>query len=140
MERRIFVCECGALEHQVAFWYDPEEKSLHIQPRLNTHKSFFERLWAGLKYAVGYKSRFGEWDEIWLDPESQVALMRLIGAEHTDQWLSPIENEREWQEDHIKKIWPDYPNGCPRWQTMNGLIQLSCQTQKIQIDYSKLNN
>ena len=35
-------------------------------------------------------------------------------------WLSPIDTERKWQEDHIKKIWPGYPNICPKWQILNG--------------------
>ena len=37
-------------------------------------------------------------------------------------WLSPIPYEREHQEKQLKALWPDYPNGCPRWQTMNGLL------------------
>jgi hypothetical protein len=45
MERKIFICDCHSLEHQVAFWYDEEEKSLYIEPHLVTHRNFFKRLW-----------------------------------------------------------------------------------------------
>lgn len=38
------------------------------------------------------------------------------------QWLSPVPSEREWQEKSLKKIFPCYPNGAPRWQYLNTLI------------------
>jgi len=62
MGRQIFVCECHSLEHQVVFWYDQEEGSLYCEPHLTTNRNFIERFWYGVKYALGYKSRFGDWD------------------------------------------------------------------------------
>lgn len=64
MERLIFVCECESLEHQVTFWYDKEYDQFHTEVRLVTHRNFFKRLWVGIKYAFGYKSRFGDFDEM----------------------------------------------------------------------------
>ena len=58
-------------------------------------------------------------------------LLGLFGV--TNSWLSPIEYERSWQENHIKKIWPGYPNICPNWQTLNGLIRFSCDFLKIEV-------
>lgn len=51
-----------------------------------------------------------------------------------DSWLSPIDTERKWQEDHIKKIWEGYPHICPKWQILNGLIINSCENNDIKID------
>jgi hypothetical protein len=82
MERKIFVCECSSLEHQVSFWYDEDEDTLYVETHLVTHKNFFKRLWVGLKYAFGYKSRFGEWDEILLDPKSQKELYQWLQGKH----------------------------------------------------------
>lgn len=82
MERKIFVCECSSLEHQVSFWYDEDENTLYVETHLVTHKNFFKRLWVGLKYAFGYKSRFGEWDEILLDPKSQKELYQWLQSKH----------------------------------------------------------
>lgn len=82
MERKIFVCDCHGLEHQVAFWYDEDDNALYIEPHLTTHRGFFERLWVGLKYAFGYKSRFGEWDEIILGEENQKKLYEWLEAKH----------------------------------------------------------
>ena len=52
------------------------------------------------------------------------------------QWLSPVPEEREWQEDALKEIFPSYPEGAPRWQYMNGLIQISLRyKEQIEIDH-----
>lgn len=77
-ERKIFVCECGNLEHQFAVWYDLDDESLYFETHLITHRNFFKRLWVGLKYAFGYKSRFGEFDEVILDPNGQNKLFELL--------------------------------------------------------------
>ena len=58
-------------------------------------------------------------------------LLGLLGV--TNSWLSPIEYERNWQENHIKKIWPGYPNICPNWQILNGLIRFSCDFLEIEV-------
>ena len=52
------------------------------------------------------------------------------------QWLSPVPEEREWQEDALKEIFPSYPVGAPRWQYMNGLIQIALRyKEQIEIDH-----
>lgn len=86
MEREIFICDCHSLEHLISFWYDEEINSLIIEPRLITHKNFFKRLWVGLKYAFGYKSRFGEFDEVILGFDKQKQLY---------DWLNNMYNKEE---------------------------------------------
>ena len=81
MERRIFICDCNSLEHQVAFWYDEDEKLLYIEPHLITHDNFFKRIWIGLKYVFGYRSRFGEFDEVVLSIESQRKLREMLNSQ-----------------------------------------------------------
>lgn len=78
MERKILICDCHNLEHQVSFWYDQDDDSLYIEPHLVTHRNFLKRLYIGIKYAFGYKSRYGEFDEIVLSPESQKELMQYL--------------------------------------------------------------
>tara|TARA_R110000822_G_scaffold19035_1_gene62259 strand:- start:522 stop:818 length:297 start_codon:yes stop_codon:yes gene_type:complete len=51
----------------------------------------------------------------------------------SNSWLSPIDSEKEWQEKHIKKIWQGYPNICPNWQILNGLIRFSCENLDIEV-------
>jgi len=52
------------------------------------------------------------------------------------QWLSPVPEEREWQEDALKEIFPSYPGGAPRWQYMNGLIQIALRyKEQVEVDH-----
>jgi len=63
--------------------------------------------------------------------EAHALLLGLLGV--SNSWLSPIESERNWQENHIKKIWEGYPNICPKWQILNGLIRFSCENLEIEV-------
>ena len=81
MERKLLTCECHNLEHIVAFRYDPEDKVLYIEPRLVAHHNFFKRFWVGLKYIFGYKSRFGEFDELILGIDSQKKLRDILNEQ-----------------------------------------------------------
>ena len=62
-ERRAFICDCHSLEHQFVLWYDEELNNIYIEPHLYHSGNWFKRLWGGVKYIFGYKSRFGNWDE-----------------------------------------------------------------------------
>lgn len=74
LKREVMICACHSLEHQVVFWYDEEDDELHCEPHLSTNRGFFKRLWYGLKYAFGYKSRFGAWDSILFKEEDLTKL------------------------------------------------------------------
>lgn len=52
-------------------------------------------------------------------------MKKFIKKDDVDgEWLSPLESERRWQEEELKKIFPCYPNGGPKWQYLNGLIKI----------------
>ena len=59
------------MEDQMFFWRDDEDKLLYTEVHLVTYHNFFKRLWYGLKYAFGHKSRFGAWDEFLFDKETK---------------------------------------------------------------------
>lgn len=81
MERKIFICDCHSLEHQVIFWYDEEYNEVYCEPHLITYRNFFQRLWYGIRYAFGYKSRFGAWDELVFKPEDVEKLRDYLNKE-----------------------------------------------------------
>ena len=79
-DREVIICSCHSPEHQAIFYYlewdgDPNDTNIYMQYHLSTHDSFFKRLWAGIKYAFGYKSRYGFWDELLME-EPQVEQLR----------------------------------------------------------------
>jgi len=78
MERKIIVCVCHGLDHQLAIWVDEEDGFIYIEPHLTTRRNFFSRLLYGLKYAFGFKSRYGAWDEIIIGLEDQLKLRQIL--------------------------------------------------------------
>ena len=77
-ERETFICNCHSLEHQYHFWWDEEANLLYAEPHLITHRNFFKRLWVGIKYAFGYKSKYGEFDEMIFKPKDADQLRRFL--------------------------------------------------------------
>lgn len=59
----ILLCECSSDEHQIILRSFDNDNEIYCSIHLTTQSSFFKRLWIGLKYAFGYKSKFGHWDE-----------------------------------------------------------------------------
>jgi len=73
-ERQSFYCSCGHLEHQFHIWYDGETNGVYVEPLLSTG-GFWYRVIQGIKYILGYKSKYGLFSEIWL---SQTDCKRFI--------------------------------------------------------------
>ena len=83
MENNLFICGCGDIEHQMIILNDPleKEKEIYIEIHLKDTKNFFERLWIGIKYIFGKKSKYGNWDEIILNEEKMIKLKNIIEKE-----------------------------------------------------------
>ena len=77
-DRKILICDCNSLEHQMMIWWDEEDKLIYSYIHLNTSKNFFQRLTHGIKYIFGHKCRFGAWDEFIFSEESEESLLKFI--------------------------------------------------------------
>jgi len=77
-ERETFICNCHSLEHQYHFWWDDDANLLHVEPYLESDRNFFQRLWYGLKYIFGHKSRLGTFDEFSFKPEDANQLRHFL--------------------------------------------------------------
>jgi hypothetical protein len=68
IDRKIIICDCGSIEHQLAVYKDSDfpdgNKEVIISIHLNSYDGFLKRLWIATKYLFGYKSKYGNWDEI----------------------------------------------------------------------------
>lgn len=67
------ICECGTIDHQFVLLYDPEYREMTMAVHLSS-KSFWKRFQHAVKYLFGYRSRYGDFDEIILD---QIKLKEL---------------------------------------------------------------
>lgn len=84
----VLLCDCGSNEHQMIIRYfeDTEEvrvknllqREVFISVHLATHRNFFKRFWYGLKYAFGYKCKYGDWDEIVINKTNYDKLKSII--------------------------------------------------------------
>ena len=66
-----FECQCGSDEHTLRFTYDKEEHEIYTSIFLCDWQRWYKRLWVALKYALGYKCKYGHWDN-WLMRDDDV--------------------------------------------------------------------
>jgi hypothetical protein len=65
-------------------------------------------------------------------PQEEPKQAPFLEADKFDgEWLSPVPEERAWQEENLKKIFESYPNGFPKWSYLNGLILLGLKRIEI---------
>lgn len=58
----IVECSCHLNEHQIhlLYWTKDEDSELYLSPHL-CPLPFWTRLWLGIKYILGYRSRYGDY-------------------------------------------------------------------------------
>ena len=79
MEKELVICSCNSTDHQLLFlgWEDKElGNEVYVHVHLPT-QSFWKRLKCGIKYIFGYKSQYGDFDEIVLNKEHAGQLTRV---------------------------------------------------------------
>lgn len=74
MDEYVYICKCHSYEHQIGFSHDTEDKTMYVSPHLCTNYGFWRRLWVGLRYTFGYKSRYGAWDEVIFEENDIIGL------------------------------------------------------------------
>jgi hypothetical protein len=81
MEKELFVCDCGNIEHQfVLSAYSDEyiDVEFYLSPYLSNYKSFFSRILYSIKYILGHKCKDSAFDTIILNKESAKRLALKI--------------------------------------------------------------
>jgi len=75
MKRTLFTCRCGSMEHIFVITADEEDMfiEVHLAPL-----PLWQRVRQAIKYVFGYRSKWGDFDEILLDPTQALQLGDLI--------------------------------------------------------------
>lgn len=73
---KVLVCVCNSPEHSIIFNYDDEDKECYVSIHLSK-LNFWDRLKSAIKYIFGYRSRYGDFDEIILDKSHADYLIEL---------------------------------------------------------------
>ena len=78
LQKHVVLCDCHSPEHQFIIIKDPRDQDVWLEIHLSQQPGFFNRLWIGLKYAFGYRSRYGDFDSILISPEDQAKIVELL--------------------------------------------------------------
>ncbi len=76
MKTDIILCECSSSEHQMIVHHDKEDKNVYLSIHLVKY-GFWYRLKYGVQYIFGYKSKYGAFDEIILNPDDADKFLRI---------------------------------------------------------------
>lgn len=79
-QRETLICQCNSMEHQFSFvWWEDEDLdgAVYMEVHL-TPFSFLQRLKNGIKYIFGYRSMYGDFDDIILRKEDVHKIERVV--------------------------------------------------------------
>jgi hypothetical protein len=72
----ILICGCNSPQHQIIIRPDDEDKLIYCHIHLAEHK-FWKRFKIAINYILGYKSRYGDWEEFILTPQHQTDIRNI---------------------------------------------------------------
>lgn len=93
METSFIECACHTSEHLIKVVYDPEDNEMFVEVHLHTWKSIFRRMWVAIKYVFGYKTRFGQWDELIVQPKDYKRLADIFNRAHVEHFKREIDDQ-----------------------------------------------
>jgi hypothetical protein len=70
-------CTCSSLEHAIRFSYYEDEPIVYVHFFLE-QPGFLKRLYLGIKYILGHRSKFGEFGETLFDKEQIEKLEKFL--------------------------------------------------------------
>ena len=72
LEKHVVLCDCHSSEHQ--FIIVKSDQDVWLEIHLSPTSGFLNRLWAGLKYAFGYR----DFDSVLISLEDQAKIVQLL--------------------------------------------------------------
>lgn len=92
MSKKLLVCQCGDISHQLIIQTD-DDGDVIVSINL-TCFSFWRRLIHGIKYIFGFKSQYGDFEEIILDKNNAADLQNVVDFLNSSQRTAIGETER----------------------------------------------
>ena len=78
-KKEVFFCACEKSEHQlVVRWFDDEKPSVVYCEVHLAELPPLKRLWLGIKYIFGYKSKYGHFQEFIFKNEDAYRLQKFV--------------------------------------------------------------
>ena len=74
----LLLCDCSSAEHQLIVSWDNDDKEVYVRVHLSKRHGFWRRIWHAVKYVLGYKCRYGAFDEVILRKEDANNLQKVV--------------------------------------------------------------
>lgn len=74
----LFICQCHNTEHQLIFSYDEDWEEVFVSVYLIPESNIFRRIWTGIKYIFGHRSRYGYFDEFIFKKSDATRLQKVV--------------------------------------------------------------
>jgi len=78
MKSTFFECQCTSSEHTLKFIYDEEDKELYTTIYLCQYRNIFKRILVALKYVLGYRCKYGDFDCFLFKSSDVMCLKNLL--------------------------------------------------------------
>lgn len=92
MNPELFLCECSSAEHQLIVTKDNDYVYFQLHLAM---LPWWKRLILGVKYIFGYRSKYGDFDEIIFNPETArklgATLVSIRSVSHGTTRVGPTE-------------------------------------------------
>lgn len=83
MEHRYLECDCEDGEHVLRLsWFDDDRDMIYVCCYIKKER-WYKRIWVGIKYIFGYRSKYGEFGEFLWRPNTVRKLVEF-GKEFLD--------------------------------------------------------
>lgn len=73
----LILCKCANTEHQMIFRTIDGDEDVYVTYHL-LPLPFWQRIKYGVKYIFGYKSRYGAFDELILNPDDAAKFAKVV--------------------------------------------------------------
>lgn len=73
-----FECDCHSDEHTLRFMYDEEGNLFYCHIFLDVQATFFKRALAAIKYAFGYKCKYGHFGEWIIQRDDAKRMIQML--------------------------------------------------------------
>ena len=107
MERQVIDCACSSDEHIILFSKNEDEdgyKCVYLSYHLQ-NDYWYKRIWKGIKYIFGFKSKYGDFGEVIIDKDNIdkfKEIVKFIDNPYTlEEFLKDVTDENLHKENEL---------------------------------------
>lgn len=83
---KLFICACNSVEHQLIISYFADEKEVYCSIHLKPEHNILKRIWKAIKYILGHRSIYGNFDEFIFNSDDADSLQQVVDHLKTNEY------------------------------------------------------